>query len=70
MSTIPEVAEYISIARVVQITHICQLAPCVVIFYDHILTFDQEVEHIWKSSRSLNTVVYLIVGLKDTATVS
>ncbi|KIJ58660.1 hypothetical protein HYDPIDRAFT_33957 [Hydnomerulius pinastri MD-312] len=63
MSTITqaEVAEYISAARVVQITRICQLVPCVVMFYDHILAFDQEVEHIWKSSRSLNTVAYLIL---------
>ncbi|KIJ58668.1 hypothetical protein HYDPIDRAFT_119361 [Hydnomerulius pinastri MD-312] len=61
MSTSAEVAEYISVARVVQITRICQLAPYIVMFYDHILTFDQEVEHIWKSSRSLNTVVYVIL---------
>ncbi|KIJ67241.1 hypothetical protein HYDPIDRAFT_107983 [Hydnomerulius pinastri MD-312] len=46
MSTIPEVAEYISVARVVQVTRICQ-SPYVVMFYDHILTFDQEVEPIW-----------------------
>ncbi|KIJ58959.1 hypothetical protein HYDPIDRAFT_33666 [Hydnomerulius pinastri MD-312] len=59
MSRIAEVAEYISVARVVQITRICQ-SPYVVMFYDHILTFDQEVEYIWKSSWSLNTVVYII----------
>ncbi|KIJ59371.1 hypothetical protein HYDPIDRAFT_118583, partial [Hydnomerulius pinastri MD-312] len=67
MSTIPEVVEYISVARVVQITRICQLAPYVAMFYDHILTFDQEVEHIWKSSRSLNTVVYVILRYSGSA---
>ncbi|KIJ64098.1 hypothetical protein HYDPIDRAFT_28988 [Hydnomerulius pinastri MD-312] len=61
MSTIPEVAEYISVARVVQVTRIGQLAAYVVMFYDHILTFDQEVEHIWKSSWSLHTVVFVIL---------
>ncbi|KIJ62268.1 hypothetical protein HYDPIDRAFT_30532 [Hydnomerulius pinastri MD-312] len=60
MSMIPEVAEYISVARVVQITRIGQ-SPYVVMFYDHILTFDQEVEHIWKSSWSLHTVVFVIL---------
>ncbi|KIJ58659.1 hypothetical protein HYDPIDRAFT_119340 [Hydnomerulius pinastri MD-312] len=67
MSTIDEVAEYIGVARIVQITRICQLAPYVVMIYDHILTFDQEVEHIWKSSRSLNTVVYLILRYSGNA---
>ncbi|KIJ59361.1 hypothetical protein HYDPIDRAFT_118570 [Hydnomerulius pinastri MD-312] len=67
MSTIPEVAEYISVTRVVQITRICQLAPYVVMFYDHVLTFDQEVEHIWKSSRSLNTAVFVILRYSGSA---
>ncbi|KIJ58664.1 hypothetical protein HYDPIDRAFT_119347 [Hydnomerulius pinastri MD-312] len=35
MSTISDVAEYIDVARVMQITRICQLVPCVVMFYDH-----------------------------------
>ncbi|KIJ59357.1 hypothetical protein HYDPIDRAFT_33225 [Hydnomerulius pinastri MD-312] len=68
MSTIAEVAEYISVARVVQIIRICQMVPCILMFYDHILTFDQEVEHIWKSSWSLNTVVYIILRYSGSAT--
>ncbi|KIJ58958.1 hypothetical protein HYDPIDRAFT_33664 [Hydnomerulius pinastri MD-312] len=66
MSTIAEVAEYINVARIVHITRICQ-SPYVVMYYDHILTFDQEVEHIWKSSRSLNTVVYLMLRYSGSA---
>ncbi|KIJ62709.1 hypothetical protein HYDPIDRAFT_41839 [Hydnomerulius pinastri MD-312] len=68
MSTIAALLdEYFNAARIVQITRMCQLAPYVVMVYDHILTFDQEVEHIWKRSRSLSTVLYVILRYAGTA---
>ncbi|KAH7909468.1 hypothetical protein BJ138DRAFT_228479 [Hygrophoropsis aurantiaca] len=48
-------------ARVVQTTRICQLSTCILIIYDHLLTFDQEIEYIWKAPWSLPTVLYVIV---------
>ncbi|KIJ61113.1 hypothetical protein HYDPIDRAFT_31623 [Hydnomerulius pinastri MD-312] len=36
-------AEYIDVARVVEITRMCQLVPYVAMVYDHLLTFDQEL---------------------------
>ncbi|KIJ66089.1 hypothetical protein HYDPIDRAFT_27284 [Hydnomerulius pinastri MD-312] len=62
MSTIAdEVALYIYGAHVVQLTRMCQVAPYVAMLYDHLLTFDLEVEHIWKRQRSMSTVLYVVL---------
>ncbi|KIJ62694.1 hypothetical protein HYDPIDRAFT_30286 [Hydnomerulius pinastri MD-312] len=62
-------AEYISAARIVQVTRICQLAPYVAMVYDHILTIDQEVEHIWNRPRSLSSVLYVTLRYGGTAAI-
>ncbi|KIJ60035.1 hypothetical protein HYDPIDRAFT_32614 [Hydnomerulius pinastri MD-312] len=59
-------AEYINASRIDQVTRICQLAPYVAMVYDHILTIDQEVEHIWRSL-SLSTVLYVMLRYGGTA---
>ncbi|KIJ62704.1 hypothetical protein HYDPIDRAFT_30295 [Hydnomerulius pinastri MD-312] len=59
--TAAEVAEYVSGAHIIQLTRMCQMAPYVVMLYDHVLTFDQEVEHIWKRSWTSSTILYLIL---------
>ncbi|KAJ3572644.1 hypothetical protein NP233_g2950 [Leucocoprinus birnbaumii] len=38
---------------------ICQLIPTVVTLYDHLLTFDQEIELVWKKPRTLAKVLFL-----------
>ncbi|KIJ62719.1 hypothetical protein HYDPIDRAFT_41847 [Hydnomerulius pinastri MD-312] len=60
-TTADEVAEYISDVHVAQLTRMCQMAPYVVMLYDHLLTFDQEVELVWKRSWTLSTVLYVIL---------
>ncbi|KIJ62696.1 hypothetical protein HYDPIDRAFT_30288 [Hydnomerulius pinastri MD-312] len=59
--------EYLNTVEIIQVFRMSQLAPYIVIVYDHILNFDQEVEHIWKRSRSLSTVLYVILRYGGTA---
>ncbi|KAH7919945.1 hypothetical protein BV22DRAFT_836506 [Leucogyrophana mollusca] len=67
-------AAIVNAANVIRITRICQLSSAIIIIYDHLITFNQEVEFIWKRPWSLATVIYLIVryvgdglGLLDAA---
>ncbi|KIJ62707.1 hypothetical protein HYDPIDRAFT_41837 [Hydnomerulius pinastri MD-312] len=58
--------EYVSFARTAQITRMCQLAPFVVMAYDHMITFDEEVSGSTKvlsqkRSWSPTKVLYLIL---------
>lgn len=46
--------------RHVELTRYTQLAATSIIIFDHLLTFDGEVEHIWNASWSAGKVVYLI----------
>ncbi|KAH7922529.1 hypothetical protein BV22DRAFT_1131339 [Leucogyrophana mollusca] len=67
-------AAIVNAANIIRITRICQLSSAIIIIYDHLITFNQEVEFIWKKPWSLATVIYLIVryvgdglGLLDAA---
>lgn len=46
--------------RDIQTTRYAQLASSSIIVYDHVVTFDQEVELIWSSSWSAGKVLFLI----------
>ncbi|OJA20480.1 hypothetical protein AZE42_01973 [Rhizopogon vesiculosus] len=45
----------------VWVTRICQLCPCIIFFYDHLLTLDREVEYIWKRPVTSSNILYVIV---------
>ncbi|KIJ61106.1 hypothetical protein HYDPIDRAFT_116361 [Hydnomerulius pinastri MD-312] len=60
-------ALYESTARIVYTTRICQFVPSVLMVYDHILSFDQEVEHIWGRALSAPTVLYILLRYLGTA---
>ncbi|KAH7928968.1 hypothetical protein BV22DRAFT_1044206 [Leucogyrophana mollusca] len=60
----------IDAVSIVRLTRLCQLLPCVVMVYDHLITFDQEIEFIWvdrtqshfqNKPRSISTVLYIMI---------
>ncbi|KAH7927237.1 hypothetical protein BV22DRAFT_291492 [Leucogyrophana mollusca] len=51
-------AEILEDARILQVSRLCQLAAAVVVIYDHVLTFHDEVDFIWKRPSSLVTILY------------
>ncbi|KAF9445191.1 hypothetical protein P691DRAFT_283424 [Macrolepiota fuliginosa MF-IS2] len=58
---IGEETELVSdVVRVLYLQHYCQLAALVITFYDHIITFDQELEMIWKKRWSKSKILYLM----------
>lgn len=62
----PEVLAYDSQAFAhaaynVWVTRICQLCPCIIFCYDYLLTFDREVEFIWRRPMRSSSVLYIIV---------
>ncbi|KAF8843232.1 hypothetical protein BDN67DRAFT_964600 [Paxillus ammoniavirescens] len=68
MSTMADlVAEYISAVHLVQLTRFCQMAPYVVMLYDHFLTFDQEIEHIWNKPWTLTSILYITLRYPGSA---
>ncbi|KIJ17896.1 hypothetical protein PAXINDRAFT_98073 [Paxillus involutus ATCC 200175] len=58
------VAEYM---HLVQLTRFCQMAPYVVMLYDHFLTFDQEIEHIWNKPWTLTSILYVTLRYPGSA---
>ncbi|KAJ3561652.1 hypothetical protein NP233_g10064 [Leucocoprinus birnbaumii] len=53
--------EYVASAlNVLYLQHYCQLIALIITFYDHALTFDKEVELIWKKRWSKSRVFYLL----------
>ncbi|KAF9449577.1 hypothetical protein P691DRAFT_774567 [Macrolepiota fuliginosa MF-IS2] len=46
--------------RVFYLQHYCQLAAVTIVLYDHFITFDQEVELIWKKRWSKSKILYLV----------
>ncbi|OAX42535.1 hypothetical protein K503DRAFT_797087 [Rhizopogon vinicolor AM-OR11-026] len=45
----------------VWVTRICQLCPCIIFFYDYLLTLDREVEYIWKRPVTSSNILYITV---------
>ncbi|KDQ60213.1 hypothetical protein JAAARDRAFT_32589 [Jaapia argillacea MUCL 33604] len=43
------------------LTRSCQLAAALIAVYDHVTTFDQEVELIWRKRRSVSKILFLMV---------
>ncbi|TEB31063.1 hypothetical protein FA13DRAFT_1791778 [Coprinellus micaceus] len=46
--------------RHVQITRYTHMAATTIILYDHFLTFDGEVEHVWKARWSAGKVMFIV----------
>ncbi|KAH7922530.1 hypothetical protein BV22DRAFT_1037361 [Leucogyrophana mollusca] len=61
MSTAMSQSALVSALNVIQWTRICQLVPCVLVVYDHLLTLDGEVEYIWTKPFSFASILYLLV---------
>jgi len=53
-------ALFITLLRDVQITRYCRLASSVIIYYDHLITLDREMDLIWKKKWSLSKVIFLL----------
>ncbi|KAG6832891.1 hypothetical protein H0H92_004775 [Tricholoma furcatifolium] len=50
------------IQHVAQVTRICQLVPSIIVLYDHIITFDMEVELVW--NRYFGTIVLFTTAIR------
>ncbi|KAF8840843.1 hypothetical protein BDN67DRAFT_968027 [Paxillus ammoniavirescens] len=61
------VAGYISAVHLAQLTRFCQVSPYVVMLYDHFLTLDQEVEHIWNKPWTSSSILYIILRYPGSA---
>lgn len=51
--------DLVEAARVAYTIRICQLIPTVVTLYDHLITFDREIELVWKKPRTLAKILFL-----------
>ncbi|KAH7920034.1 hypothetical protein BV22DRAFT_828830 [Leucogyrophana mollusca] len=59
MSTVPDIVSgYIEDLTIIRQTRISQLVWCTMLFYDHLITFDQEVEYIWNAGWSIPTILF------------
>ncbi|KAN0082462.1 hypothetical protein V8E55_008257 [Tylopilus felleus] len=54
-------AEHVHTAVVLRIARMCQMAGSVVVVYDHVLKFDQEVDHVWNRPLSSGSINYILI---------
>ncbi|KDQ60217.1 hypothetical protein JAAARDRAFT_32592 [Jaapia argillacea MUCL 33604] len=45
----------------INLTRSCQLAAALIVVYDHVTTFDQEVELIWRRRWSISKILFLMI---------
>ncbi|KAF4616659.1 hypothetical protein D9613_008345 [Agrocybe pediades] len=48
--------------RDIQVTRYAQLASSSIIVFDHLITLDEEINLIWKSSWSMGKILFLLVS--------
>jgi len=53
--------EYVQAALIIRIARSCQAAGCLVVLYDHVITFDQEVDHVWSHPFSFGSINYILI---------
>lgn len=51
----------------VQATRFSELAASTIVIYDHFITFDQEVQLVWKARWTAGKYLFLLVSLKTEA---
>jgi len=62
MATAVSEAEYVQIANVISITRICQTVGAIIVLYDHVITFDGEIDHVWRvRPSSFGSIIYLCI---------
>ncbi|KAG9309606.1 hypothetical protein JVU11DRAFT_10267 [Chiua virens] len=54
-------AEYARVVNIVHIVRIFHIVGAIIVLYDHAITLDREIDHIWNYSLTAGSVIYMLI---------